>query len=53
MWVCRDSEEMLVYSLPMFRLANALAYANARAQFCQVIDPNKCLYSLASDVCMS
>ena len=40
MCVCRDSEEMLVYLLPMFRLANALA-ANARTQFCQVVDPNK------------
>ena len=36
----RDSKEMLVYSLPMFRLANALAYANARTQFCQVVVPN-------------
>ena len=41
MCVYRDSEEMFVYSLPMSRLANALAYANARTQVYQVIDPNK------------
>ena len=55
MCVYRDSKEMLEPSLLMHRLANALADANARTQFYQVVDPNKMpLYtSLASDVCIS
>ena len=34
----------------MFGFANALANANARTQCIQVVDPNKILYNIASDV---